>query len=64
MNFTQNQRLENGSTAMMLQLMPTFQLTEQKAELIFVLDQSGSMAGLSIELAKRTLLVNILKIFS
>lgn len=44
---------------MMVHMVPSFKLDEQKTELIFVLDRSGSMMGQSIELAKKALLVNL-----
>lgn len=43
---------------MMVYLLPSFKLDEQKTELIFVLDRSGSMMGQSINLAKKALLVS------
>ncbi len=41
----------------MIHLLPSFKLDEQKTELIFVLDRSGSMGGESIGLAKKALSV-------
>ncbi|XP_037040285.1 von Willebrand factor A domain-containing protein 5A-like [Bradysia coprophila] len=45
----------NGTTAVMIHLLPSFKLDEQKTELIFVLDRSGSMLGPSIRSAKEAL---------
>ena len=47
------------STALMLSLVPSFKLQEQKVELIFVFDRSGSMDGEGIEQAKKALLVKL-----
>lgn len=44
-----------GSAAMMLSLVPSFKLAEQKTELIFLVDRSGSMDGQGIEQAKQAL---------
>ncbi|KAI9555319.1 hypothetical protein GHT06_017833 [Daphnia sinensis] len=44
-----------GSAAMMLSLVPSFKLAEQKTELIFLVDRSGSMDGEGIEQAKQAL---------
>jgi uncharacterized protein with von Willebrand factor type A (vWA) domain len=43
----------------MLSLVPSFKLAEQKTELIFLVDRSGSMAGSGIEQAKQALKVLI-----
>lgn len=45
----------------MIHLLPSFKLDEQKTELIFMLDRSGSMMGGSIDLAKKALSVPILR---
>ena len=42
---------------MMLSLVPSFKLVEQKTELIFLVDRSGSMAGAGIEQARKALMV-------
>ncbi|XP_037045008.1 von Willebrand factor A domain-containing protein 5A-like [Bradysia coprophila] len=47
----------NGSTVVMVYLIPSFKLDEQKTELIFVVDRSMSMMGDSISLAKKALLL-------
>jgi hypothetical protein len=47
-----------GSTALMGHLIPDFVLQDQKVELIFLLDRSGSMCGQSIGLAKQALAVS------
>lgn len=52
-----SEKLEDGSTAMMVHLVPSFKLDEQKTEIIFVLDRSGSMMGQSIDLARKAMLV-------
>jgi hypothetical protein len=41
--------------AAMVSLIPSFQLDQQKTELIFLVDRSGSMGGSSMELAKEAL---------
>ena len=41
----------------MLSIVPSFKLTDQKTELIFLVDRSGSMQGAGIEQAKRALIV-------
>jgi len=43
----------------MLSILPKFEQKEHKAELIFVVDRSGSMDGDGIRQAKKALLVNI-----
>ena len=43
----------------MLSILPKFEQKEHKAELIFVVDRSGSMRGGGIKQAKKALLVNI-----
>ena len=48
-----------GSAALMLSLVPSFKLQEQKVELIFVVDRSGSMQGAGIEQAKKAMLVRL-----
>ncbi|XP_037037777.1 von Willebrand factor A domain-containing protein 5A-like isoform X2 [Bradysia coprophila] len=53
--YSENSDNGNGSTAAMIQLLPSFKLKEQKTELIFVLDRSGSMMGQSIRSAKEAL---------
>ncbi|CAL8104254.1 unnamed protein product [Orchesella dallaii] len=52
-----SEKMADGSTAVMVHLIPSFKLDEQKTELIFVLDRSGSMNGQSIRLAKEALLL-------
>ena len=42
---------------MMLSLVPSYKLAEQKTELIFVVDRSGSMQGEGIQQAKQALTV-------
>ena len=44
-----------GSTAAMVSLIPSFKLQTQKCELIFLVDRSGSMSGRSMNLAKEAL---------
>jgi len=39
----------------MLSIVPNFKLAEQKTELIFVVDRSGSMRGQGMEQAKQAL---------
>ena len=41
----------------MLSLVPSFKLAEQKTELIFLVDRSGSMQGAGIEQARQALKV-------
>ena len=43
----------------MLSLVPSFKLTEQKTELIFLVDRSGSMGGPGIRQAKQALKVHL-----
>lgn len=43
----------------MLSLVPSFKLADQKTELIFVIDRSGSMMGPGIQQAKQALKVLI-----
>jgi len=43
------------SLAALVSLIPSFKLDEQKVELIFLVDRSGSMMGASIEQAKKAL---------
>ncbi len=57
-DFGNLQKCEGKPNAAMLHLVPSFKLDEQKTELIFVLDRSGSMMGQSIDLAKKALLVS------
>ena len=45
-------------SAMMLSIVPSFEFAEQKTELIFVVDRSGSMQGQGIQLAKQGLMVS------
>lgn len=42
---------------MMLSLVPSFKLADQKTELIFIVDRSGSMMGKGIQQAKQALLL-------
>ncbi len=46
-----------GSAALMLSLVPSFKLSEQKTELIFLVDRSGSMQGAGIKQAGQALKV-------
>lgn len=55
---------ETGTTAVMLHLLPSFKLDDQKTELFFLLDRSGSMQGQRIELAKKALLVSTKRIYT
>lgn len=50
-----HEKSPNGTTAVMLSLVPTFKLAEQKTELIFLVDRSGSMDGPGIGQAKQAL---------
>merc|ERR1719446_1093671 len=43
------------SLAALVSLIPSFKLDEQKVELIFLVDRSGSMGGESMEQAKKAL---------
>jgi uncharacterized protein with von Willebrand factor type A (vWA) domain len=43
----------------MLRIVPTFKLAEQKTELIFLVDRSGSMRGARIKQARQALQVNL-----
>ena len=45
----------------MLSIVPEFKFADHKAELIFVIDRSGSMDGAGIRQAKNALLVNLLR---
>ena len=51
------QKSPSGASALMLSIVPSFKLTDQKTELIFLVDRSGSMGGEGIEQAKRALTV-------
>lgn len=42
----------------MLSLVPSFKLEEQKTELIFLVDRSGSMGGPGIQQARQALQVS------
>lgn len=46
---------DDGSVVAMLSLVPHFELKDHKAEIIFLIDCSGSMRGQSINLAKEAL---------
>ena len=46
-----------GTSAVMLSIVPSFKLANQKTELIFLVDRSGSMEGPGIDQAKRALTV-------
>ena len=48
----------------MLSIVPSFKLADQKTELIFLVDRSGSMGGDGIEQAKRALTVYVKTIFT
>ncbi|XP_057373545.1 von Willebrand factor A domain-containing protein 5A-like [Daphnia carinata] len=50
-----HEKSPTGTTAMMLSLVPTFKLADQKTELIFLVDRSGSMGGVGIGQAKQAL---------
>ena len=45
----------------MLSLVPTLKFAEQKTELIFVVDRSGSMQGQGMQQAKQALTVRDIK---
>lgn len=51
----------DGSVATMITLAPNIELDEQKCELIFVVDQSGSMGGSKIEQARKAMSVSRLR---
>jgi len=53
------QKSAKWSSALMLSILPKFEQKEHKAELIFVIDRSGSMGGDGIKQAKKALLVII-----
>lgn len=59
-----NQKSPNGTAAMMLSLVPSFKLAEQKTELIFLVDRSGSMEGQGIEQAKQALKVSCIRLYT
>ena len=46
---------EKGTSAAMVSLVPSFSLKEQKCEIVFLVDRSGSMGGSSMEQAKQAL---------
>ena len=46
---------DKDSTAALISLIPSFKLEDQKVELIFLVDRSGSMQGPSIQEAKKAL---------
>ncbi|XP_046436817.1 von Willebrand factor A domain-containing protein 5A-like [Daphnia pulex] len=50
-----HEKSKNGTSALMLSLVPSFKLDEMKIEAIFVVDRSGSMQGPGIVEAKRAL---------
>ncbi len=45
------------TSAAMVSLIPSFRLKEQKCEIIFLVDRSGSMGGTAIQEAKQALLL-------
>ena len=45
----------DGSTATMITLAPHIELDDEKCELVFVVDRSGSMSGSKIEQAKKAM---------
>ena len=46
---------EDGSTATMITLAPHIELDEEKCELIFIVDRSGSMSGTKIDQARKAM---------
>jgi len=46
---------ERGTTAAMVSLVPSFKLKEQKCEIVFLVDRSGSMGGNGIVQARKAL---------
>ena len=46
---------EDGSTATMITLAPHIELDDQRCELVFVVDRSGSMSGSKIEQARNAM---------
>jgi hypothetical protein len=50
----------DGSVATMITLAPNIELDEQKCELIFVVDRSGSMSGSKIDQARKAMNVRVL----
>ena len=46
---------EDGSTATMVTLAPHIELADEKCELIFIVDQSGSMNGSKIDQARKAM---------